>query len=96
MLADGELGRVILRIESEGSFMDLVEESGVPPLPPYISRKDADAEQAEAILAEADTQLSYDPGREIEKVLRGETSEYVAVQHITVQYPQDKEEKCSS
>ncbi len=39
MLAEGELGRARVRVESAEPFMAILDAAGVPPLPPYIARK---------------------------------------------------------
>ncbi len=39
LLEDGTLGRAKIRIHSERPFLEIAEEEGVPPLPPYISRQ---------------------------------------------------------
>ncbi|MBN1269466.1 MAG: tRNA preQ1(34) S-adenosylmethionine ribosyltransferase-isomerase QueA [Kiritimatiellae bacterium] len=44
VLAEGETGRVSLRIESARPLLEILEEEGVPPLPPYISRDYAHAD----------------------------------------------------
>lgn len=43
LLATGEKGRVTLRIESPLPIHDLLEQHGLPPLPPYIKRTSGDA-----------------------------------------------------
>lgn len=45
MIEEGELGRCLLRFHSERPLLDLLDESGIPPLPPYIARKEQTAEQ---------------------------------------------------
>ncbi len=45
MLEDGEQGRCLLRFHSERPLLELLEENGVPPLPPYIARKSQDENQ---------------------------------------------------
>ena len=37
MLEDGEQGEALLRIDSERPLMEVLDEEGVPPLPPYIA-----------------------------------------------------------
>lgn len=39
LLEDGELGRARVRIESERPFLEVLDEIGLTPLPPYIQRK---------------------------------------------------------
>ncbi|MFC1467941.1 tRNA preQ1(34) S-adenosylmethionine ribosyltransferase-isomerase QueA [Verrucomicrobiota bacterium] len=45
MLEDGEQGRCLLRFSSERPLLELLDESGVPPLPPYIARKTRSEDQ---------------------------------------------------
>lgn len=45
MLEEGEQGRCLLRFTSERPLLELLDESGVPPLPPYISRKKQSEDQ---------------------------------------------------
>jgi S-adenosylmethionine:tRNA ribosyltransferase-isomerase len=45
MLYDGEQGEAVLKIESDRPLMDILDEEGLPPLPPYIARKDQSPEQ---------------------------------------------------
>lgn len=45
MLHDGEQGEAVLKIESDRPLMEILDEEGVPPLPPYIARKEQSAEQ---------------------------------------------------
>lgn len=40
LLADGEKGRATIRIESSRPWLDVLEEIGEPPLPPYIHRSE--------------------------------------------------------
>ena len=47
MLYNGEQGEAVLRIQSDRPLMEVLEEEGVPPLPPYIARKDQTREQIE-------------------------------------------------
>jgi S-adenosylmethionine:tRNA ribosyltransferase-isomerase len=47
MLSDGEQGEAVLRIESDRPLMEILDEEGVPPLPPYIERKKQTPEQIE-------------------------------------------------
>jgi S-adenosylmethionine:tRNA ribosyltransferase-isomerase len=39
LLADGELGRARVKIESDRPFLEVLDGIGLPPLPPYIQRK---------------------------------------------------------
>lgn len=39
----GDRGRATIRVESKEPFLDLLEEAGEPPLPPYIRRSEAEA-----------------------------------------------------
>jgi S-adenosylmethionine:tRNA ribosyltransferase-isomerase len=57
LLTDGEKGRSSIRIASEKPWLQVLEEIGVPPLPPYIRRKDggeqtADRDRYQTIYAE--------------------------------------------
>ncbi len=45
MLYDGEQGEAVLKIESDRPLMEILDEEGVPPLPPYIGRKEQTPEQ---------------------------------------------------
>lgn len=38
LLEKGEKGKVVIRVEAETPFSELIEKYGVPPLPPYIKR----------------------------------------------------------
>jgi S-adenosylmethionine:tRNA ribosyltransferase-isomerase len=39
LLSDGAMGRAVVKLECSGGVLDLLEQIGEPPLPPYISRK---------------------------------------------------------
>jgi len=39
LLNDGAMGRAVVKFECPGGVLDLLEQIGEPPLPPYISRK---------------------------------------------------------
>jgi S-adenosylmethionine:tRNA ribosyltransferase-isomerase len=41
LLSDGAKGRATIKIESERPWLEVLEEIGIPPLPPYIKRPDA-------------------------------------------------------
>lgn len=45
LLADGLQGEARLRLESDRPLMDILDEEGVPPLPPYILRKNQTLQQ---------------------------------------------------
>lgn len=45
MIHDGEQGEAVLKIESDRPLMEILDEEGVPPLPPYITRKEQTPEQ---------------------------------------------------
>jgi S-adenosylmethionine:tRNA ribosyltransferase-isomerase len=45
MLYDGEQGEAVLKIESDRPLLEILDEEGVPPLPPYIARKEQTPEQ---------------------------------------------------
>lgn len=58
MVAEGELGRARVRIESDAALMDLLEAHGEPPLPPYVQRDEGrgtkeDRERYQTIFARA-------------------------------------------
>ena len=40
LIADGEKGRAVIRVESARPWLDVVAEIGEPPLPPYIKRSE--------------------------------------------------------
>jgi len=62
MLYDGEQGEAVLRIESERPLMEVLDEEGVPPLPPYIARKEQTREQIEADKVRYQTVYASRPG----------------------------------
>ncbi|HBA85639.1 MAG TPA: tRNA preQ1(34) S-adenosylmethionine ribosyltransferase-isomerase QueA [Verrucomicrobia bacterium] len=62
LLEDGVMGRVLLRIESDRPFLDVLEKDGITPLPPYIARKQAPAEQTEADRTRYQTVFAREPG----------------------------------
>ncbi|MBN2683944.1 MAG: tRNA preQ1(34) S-adenosylmethionine ribosyltransferase-isomerase QueA [Pontiellaceae bacterium] len=62
MLADGEQGEALLRIESERPLMEVLDEEGVPPLPPYIARKEQTREQIETDKQRYQTVYASAPG----------------------------------
>jgi S-adenosylmethionine:tRNA ribosyltransferase-isomerase len=45
LLEDGEQGEALLKIVSDRPLMEVLDEEGVPPLPPYIARKEQTPEQ---------------------------------------------------
>lgn len=45
MLEDGEQGEALLKIDSDRPLMEILDEEGVPPLPPYIARKEQTQDQ---------------------------------------------------
>ena len=56
LLSDGEKGRATIKIESERPWLEVLEEIGVPPLPPYIKRSEirdrrSDAERYQTVYA---------------------------------------------
>lgn len=55
-------GRARVRVESDGPLLDLLEQAGLPPLPPYIKRKDADAQRVEADREHYQTIFAKHPG----------------------------------
>ena len=62
MLADGEQGEALLHIESERPLMEVLDEEGVPPLPPYIARKEQTCEQIETDKQRYQTVYASAPG----------------------------------
>jgi len=62
MLYDGEQGEAVLKIESDRPFMEVLDEEGVPPLPPYIARREQTREQIEADKARYQTVYASEPG----------------------------------
>ncbi|RKX33696.1 MAG: tRNA preQ1(34) S-adenosylmethionine ribosyltransferase-isomerase QueA [Verrucomicrobia bacterium] len=62
MLYDGEQGEAVLKIESDRPLMEILDEEGVPPLPPYIARKDQTREQIEADKERYQTVYASEPG----------------------------------
>jgi S-adenosylmethionine:tRNA ribosyltransferase-isomerase len=56
LLSDGEKGRATIKIESERPWLEVLEEIGMPPLPPYIRRskigdRKSDAERYQTVYA---------------------------------------------
>ena len=56
LLSDGEKGRATIKIESERRWLEVLDEIGVPPLPPYIKRSEigdwrSDAERYQTVYA---------------------------------------------
>ncbi|MDH3981681.1 MAG: tRNA preQ1(34) S-adenosylmethionine ribosyltransferase-isomerase QueA [Kiritimatiellaceae bacterium] len=62
MLKEGEQGEALLRIESERPLMEILDEEGVPPLPPYIARKEQTKEQIEEDKNRYQTVYASEPG----------------------------------
>ena len=62
MLYDGEQGEAVLKIESERPLMEVLDEEGVPPLPPYISRKEQTQEQIAEDKHRYQTVYASEPG----------------------------------
>ncbi len=62
MLYDGEQGEAVLRIESDRPLMEILDEEGVPPLPPYIARKEQTAEQIAEDKNRYQTVFAKNPG----------------------------------
>ena len=62
MLCDGEQGEAILKIESDRPLMEILDEEGVPPLPPYIERKEQSSEQIETDKQRYQTVYASEPG----------------------------------
>jgi S-adenosylmethionine:tRNA ribosyltransferase-isomerase len=62
MLEDGEQGEAVLRIESDRPLMEILDEEGVPPLPPYIARKEQTPEQVGIDKIRYQTVFAKNPG----------------------------------
>ncbi len=62
MLYDGEQGEAVLRIVSDRPLMEVLDEEGVPPLPPYIARKEQTREQIETDKQRYQTVYASEPG----------------------------------
>jgi len=62
MLYDGEQGEAVLRIDSDRPFMEILDEEGLPPLPPYIARKEQSREQIEIDKERYQTVYASQPG----------------------------------
>jgi len=62
VLADGDKGRARVSIDSPRPLLDLLGDIGVPPLPPYILRKKADAAQLAADRERYQTVFARIPG----------------------------------
>jgi len=62
LLYDGEQGEAVLKITSERPFMEILDEEGVPPLPPYIARKEQSREQIETDKERYQTVYAAEPG----------------------------------
>jgi S-adenosylmethionine:tRNA ribosyltransferase-isomerase len=62
LLYDGEQGEAVLKMESERPLMEILDEEGVPPLPPYITRKDQTSEQIHRDKERYQTVYAAEPG----------------------------------
>ncbi len=62
MLYDGEQGEAVLKIDSDRPLMEILDEEGVPPLPPYITRKNQTREQIETDKQRYQTVYASEPG----------------------------------
>jgi S-adenosylmethionine:tRNA ribosyltransferase-isomerase len=62
MLYDGEQGEAVLKIESDRPLMEILDEEGVPPLPPYIKRKDLTPDQVQQDKERYQTVYASEPG----------------------------------
>jgi S-adenosylmethionine:tRNA ribosyltransferase-isomerase len=62
MVEEGEQGRCLLRFTSERPLLELLDESGVPPLPPYIARKEQTADQLARDKQRYQTVFAKEPG----------------------------------
>ena len=62
LLAEGEQGRVTVRLTSPLPLIELLERHGLPPLPPYIQRDAADAQRTASDRARYQTVYARVPG----------------------------------
>lgn len=62
VLEEGELGRVKIAVESTAPWLEVLEEIGQTPLPPYIQRKEITSERAEADKIRYQTVFAREPG----------------------------------
>ena len=62
MLYDGEQGEAVLKIESDRPLLEILDEEGIPPLPPYIARKEQSAAQIEQDKIRYQTVFAKNPG----------------------------------
>lgn len=62
LVADGEMGRARVRFETDIPLAEQLESFGLPPLPPYIARKQSTAEQAGADKDRYQTVYAREPG----------------------------------
>ncbi len=62
LLYDGEQGEAVLKIESARPLMEILDEEGVPPLPPYIARKEQTRDQIEKDKQRYQTVYASEPG----------------------------------
>ena len=62
LLEDGQLGEAILKLEFDRSLIEILDEEGVPPLPPYIMRKNQSDEQIETDKHRYQTVYASEPG----------------------------------
>ncbi len=62
VLYDGEQGEAVLKIETDRPLMEILDEEGVPPLPPYISRKEQTRAQIETDKERYQTVYASEPG----------------------------------
>jgi S-adenosylmethionine:tRNA ribosyltransferase-isomerase len=62
LLAAGEKGRVTLRIASPRPILDLLEQHGLPPLPPYIQRSEVSGQRSMEDRARYQTVYAREPG----------------------------------
>ena len=58
----GEQGECTLKMESDRPLLEILDEEGVPPLPPYIARKEQDRAQIEADKERYQTVYASAPG----------------------------------
>lgn len=62
LLCDGEQGEAVLRITSDRPLMEILDEEGLPPLPPYIARRGQNAEQIASDRERYQTVYAAEPG----------------------------------
>jgi len=62
LVKDGEMGRARVRFESPRPLLEVIDDIGLPPLPPYIQRKQAAREQTDRDRDRYQTIYARNPG----------------------------------